>query len=85
MKKNIKSLVIMLAIAMQSLTLWAATASIQPVSLYYQWFLSRILSKKDAFLRSFLPPSIVDVFASFLINNTITLPLIYTTSFVKTN
>ena len=35
MKKNIKSLVIMLAIAMQSLTLWAATASIQPVSLYY--------------------------------------------------
>lgn len=25
----------MLAIAMQSLTLWAATASIQPVSLYY--------------------------------------------------
>lgn len=35
MRKNIRLLAIMFAFTMQSLTLWAATTSIQPVSLYY--------------------------------------------------
>lgn len=36
MRKNIKLLAITFAFAMQSMTMWAATTSVYPVSLYYQ-------------------------------------------------